>query len=712
VAKEILHIDKIAAELNLKSFQIAAAINLLDDAATVPFIARYRKEATGGLDEVAIAAIRDRIGQLRELEKRRSAIINSLIERELLTAELRTKLEAAATLARLEDIYLPFRPKRRTRAAVARERGLEPLAEILFLQDDINPEAAAQSFVDPRKEIETMDQALAGARDIIAEWVSEDADARAALRSLYIEQAYLKSRVIADRQSEGVKYAEYFEREEPLKQVPSHRLLAVFRGEAEAILRVNIELPDGAAQAILLKIFIAADNAASVQVKLAIDDAIKRLLEPAMENEMRAEFKMRADREAIRIFADNLRELLLAPPLGPKDVMAIDPGFRTGCKLVCLDSGGKPQFHATIFPHGSDEQKRDAAAELKALCDKYKIKVIAIGNGTAGRETELYVRSLNLPAHISIELVDESGASVYSASAVARDEFPDYDITVRGAISIGRRLQDPLAELVKIEPESIGVGQYQHDVDKNLLRQVLDDTVISCVNAVGVDVNMASRQLLAYVSGLGPQLAKNIIAYRDEHGPYRSRAALRKVPRMGPRAFEQAAGFLRINNAANPLDGSAVHPESYHVVEKMAEDLACTVTELMSDEGLRQKIEIQKYATEKIGLPTLQDILGELARPGRDPRPPFESIKFNESVRTIEDLQIGMKLPGVVTNVTAFGAFVDIGIHLEGLIHKSQLADRYVNNPTEVIRVRQRVNVRIIGIDIERKRISLSMRDA
>lgn len=712
MAKEILHIDKIAAELNLKSFQIAAAINLLDDAATVPFIARYRKEATGGLDEVAIAAIRDRIGQLRELEKRRSAIINSLIERELLTAELRTKLEAAATLARLEDIYLPFRPKRRTRAAVARERGLEPLAEILFLQDDINPEAAAQSFVDPRKEIETMDQALAGARDIIAEWVSEDADARAALRSLYIEQAYLKSRVIADRQSEGVKYAEYFEREEPLKQVPSHRLLAVFRGEAEAILRVNIELPDGAAQAILLKIFIAADNAASVQVKLAIDDAIKRLLEPAMENEMRAEFKMRADREAIRIFADNLRELLLAPPLGPKDVMAIDPGFRTGCKLVCLDSGGKPQFHATIFPHGSDEQKRDAAAELKALCDKYKIKVIAIGNGTAGRETELYVRSLNLPAHISIELVDESGASVYSASAVARDEFPDYDITVRGAISIGRRLQDPLAELVKIEPESIGVGQYQHDVDKNLLRQVLDDTVISCVNAVGVDVNMASRQLLAYVSGLGPQLAKNIIAYRDEHGPYRSRAALRKVPRMGPRAFEQAAGFLRINNAANPLDGSAVHPESYHVVEKMAEDLACTVTELMSDEGLRQKIEIQKYATEKIGLPTLQDILGELARPGRDPRPPFESIKFNESVRTIEDLQIGMKLPGVVTNVTAFGAFVDIGIHLEGLIHKSQLADRYVNNPTEVIRVRQRVNVRIIGIDIERKRISLSMRDA
>lgn len=702
---------KIAVEMKLKPFQVEATVILLDDAATVPFIARYRKEATGGLDEVAIAAIRDRLSQLRELDKRRTAIISSLAERELLTDEIKAKLEAAETMARLEDIYLPFKPKRRTRASVARERGLEPLAEMLFLQDNIDPETTAQSFVDSEKEIESTDQALAGARDIMAEWVSEDADARAALRTLYIEKARLKSRVVPDRESDGAKYAEYFDREEPLKQMPSHRLLAVFRGESESILKVTIEPPEEAVRAILYKIFVIPDNRAATQVMLAIDGSFKRLLGPALETEMRAEFKLRADREAIRIFAENLRQLLLAPPLGPKDIMAIDPGFRSGCKLVCLDSAGNPQSHTTIFPHGSDEQKQDAATEIKALCDKYKIKVIAIGNGTAGRETEQFVRSLDLPSHISVELVDESGASVYSASAVAREEFSDYDITVRGAISIGRRLQDPLAELVKIEPESIGVGQYQHDVDKSLLCQVLDDTVISCVNAVGVDVNMASRQLLTYVSGLGPQLAKNIIAYRDEHGPFKSRDALKKVPRLGPRAFEQAAGFLRINNAVNPLDSSAVHPESYHVVEKMAQNVGCTVSDLMNNEEQRQKIDLRKYVTDKIGLPTLQDILAELARPGRDPRPPYSPFKYNESVKTIEDLQPGMILPGIVTNVTAFGAFVDIGVHQDGLVHKSQLADRYVENPIEVVRVRQRVRVRVISVDIERKRISLSMRD-
>ena len=704
------HISKIARELKITPKQVSAAVVLLDDDATVPFIARYRKEATGSLDEVVITAIRDRISQLRELDKRREAILKSLDERNLLTDELKERIDTAEIMSALEDIYLPYRPKRRTRATIARERGLEPLAETIFTQDGIDPIAEAELFIDSEKEVESVEDALAGARDIIAEWVSEDTDARARMRNIFAEKGMIRSKVIKGKDTEGAKYSDYFDWKELVKETPSHRILAMRRGEAESILSLNIAPLEDDALAILEKIFVIGDNPDSEQVRLAVHDGYKRLLAPAMETEIRSEAKKQADQEAIKVFADNLRQLLMTPPLGRKDILAIDPGFRTGCKVVCLDSQGKLLEHAAVFPHSGETKKDDAVSEIKALCEKYHTSVIAIGNGTAGRETETFIRGLGLPDHIMIEMVNESGASVYSASEVAREEFPDYDITVRGAVSIGRRLMDPLAEFVKIEPKAIGVGQYQHDVEQTALKQGLDDTVSSCVNAIGVEVNTASKELLTYVSGLGLQLAKNIVAYRNEHGPFKSRDALKKVPRLGPKAFEQAAGFLRIADSANPLDRSAVHPESYNIVKAMAADLGCTIEQLMNEESYRKAIDLNKYVSDTVGLPTLEDILSELAQPGRDPRQEYIPFSFDQSVQKIEDLKPGMKLPGIITNVTAFGAFVDIGVHQDGLVHKSKLADRYVKVPTDVVRVQQRVMVTVLDVDLDRKRISLSMR--
>jgi uncharacterized protein len=666
--KEINHLKKIAGELDISPDQVGATVSLLDEGATVPFIARYRKEATGELDEVVITNIRDRIAQLRELEKRRGAITKSLEERELMTDELREKIDGAETMSELEDIYLPFKPKKRTRATIAREKGLEPLAELIFEQEDIDPEAEAEGFIDKEKGIETIDDALAGARDIIAEWINEDSDARVLVRELFSTKATIKSKVIQGKEQEGAKFSDYFDWEEPLKATPSHRILAMRRGENESILGLKITPPEEDALIILYDFFVDGENSASEQVRLAVEDSYKRLMEPSIENEFRSESKNQADEEAIRIFAGNLRELLLSSPMGMKTIMAIDPGFRTGCKTVCLDKQGRLLHHTAIFPHNTDEKRAGAEKEIRDLCEKFKIEVIAVGNGTAGRETESFLRAMNLPGDTAIIMVNESGASVYSASEVAREEFPDFDVTVRGAVSIGRRLMDPLAELVKIDPKSIGVGQYQHDVDQSSLKQSLDDTVMSCVNSVGVEINTASKQLMTYVSGLGPQLAGNIIKYRDDKGPFKSREELKNVPRLGPKAYEQAAGFLRIADANNLLDSSAVHPESYSIVEKMASDLGCTVKELMNDESLRKKIDLNKYVTDTVGLPTLKDIIEELAKPGRDPRPEFVQFKYDDRVNSIEDLQKDMILPGIVTNVTAFGAFVDMGAHQDGQI--------------------------------------------
>ncbi|HNQ01776.1 MAG TPA: Tex family protein, partial [Syntrophales bacterium] len=676
---------------------------------TVPFIARYRKEATGSLDEVAVTGIRDRLEQLAELDKRREAILKSLAERQLLTDELQEKINAAETMAVLEDLYLPFRPKRRTRATVAKEKGLEPLAALIFAQDAAtDPAAEAAAFVDAEKGVETAEEALAGARDIIAEWVNENQEARAKMRGLFAAKGVLRSKVIADKQAEGAKFRDYFAWEEPVAAAPSHRVLAMRRGENEKVLSLTIAPPEEEAFELLDAQFVTGQGPASEQVRDAVRDSYRRLLSASMETEIRLETKKRADEAAIRVFADNLRQLLLAPPLGQKNVLAIDPGFRTGCKVVCLDRQGKLLHNDTIYPHFSDEGKAKAAETIRQLAERFSIEAIAVGNGTAGRETEAFVRGLGL-AGIPVILVNESGASVYSASQAARDEFPDQDVTVRGAVSIGRRLMDPLAELVKIDPKAIGVGQYQHDVDQGALKRSLDDVVSSCVNAVGVEVNTASPQLLTYVSGLGPQLAANIVAYRNEHGPFDTRESLRKVPRLGPKAFEQAAGFLRIRGGVNPLDSSAVHPESYPVVEAMARDLECSVIDLMRDESMRKVIDISKYVSDRVGVPTLKDILAELAKPGRDPREQFEAVAFTEGVEKPEDLRPGMRLPGVVTNVTAFGAFVDIGVHQDGLVHVSRLADRYVSDPHQVVKVAQRVEVTVLDVDLERRRISLSM---
>ena len=714
------HITRTARELALAPAQVRATAGLLAEGATVPFIARYRKEATGSLDEVAIAAIRDRLAQLDALEQRRQAITASLQERDLLTHALRDKLAAADTLAALEDVYLPFRPKRRTRATIARERGLEPLADSIQRQaPSTDPWREAARFVTPANagiadelHVATVEDALQGARDVIAERVNEDAGARARLRDLFRSKGVLRSNVRTAKQAEGIKYRDYFDWSEPIRSAPSHRVLAILRGEAEGILSCSIQPPEDDAIAILDRLFITGKGACAEQVRMAVRDGYKRLLARGMETEARAEAKERADAAAIAVFAQNLRQLLLAPPLGHKRVLAIDPGFRTGCKTVVLNADGQLMHDDVIYIDQSRQRTREATDTITRLVRTFDVEAIAIGNGTAGRETEAFIRGLGLPASIPVVMVNEAGASVYSASEVARNEFPDKDITVRGAVSIGRRLLDPLAELVKIDPKSIGVGQYQHDVDQDALKHSLDDVVVSCVNAVGVEVNTASRQLLAYVSGLNASVAENIVRYRGEHGPFKRRQEFMKVPRLGPRAFEQAAGFLRIRDAANPLDASAVHPESYPVVERMAADLDVTVRDLMRSESLRQRIDLQRYVTQTVGLPTLQDILAELAKPGRDPRQSFEVVRFAEGVRTLDDLQPGMKLPGIVTNVTAFGAFVDVGVHQDGLVHISQLADRFVKDPNQVVRVHQRVEVTVLEVDPVRKRIALSMRSA
>ncbi|MBW1723209.1 MAG: RNA-binding transcriptional accessory protein [Deltaproteobacteria bacterium] len=706
------HIKKIAEELDLEPRQVRATGVLLEEGATVPFIARYRKEVTGNLDEVAILTIRDRLNQLSELDKRRESILNSLKEREILTEELEKKILAAETMTVLEDIYLPFRPKRRTRAVIAREKGLEPLARLLFEQDEsTDPPEEAKRYVADDKGVQNVEEALAGARDIIAEWVNEDQEARRMMRRLFTEKGTFKSRVVAGKEEEGAKYRDYFDWEEPIAGAPSHRILAMRRGEREGILDLTLRPPEEEALDLLEELFVKGKGPASEQVREAVWDGYKRLLSYSMETEIRLETKRRADAEAIKVFAENLRELLLAPPLGRKNIVAVDPGIRTGCKVACLDRQGKLLHTETIYPFRSERERARAGEIFKTLCRQYRAEAVAVGNGTAGRETESFVRELGLPDDIPVIMVNESGASVYSASEAARREFPDLDVSYRGAVSIGRRLMDPLAELVKIDPKSIGVGQYQHDVNQHDLRARLDDVVTSCVNAVGVEVNTASEQLLTYVSGLGPQLASNIIAFRNENGPLASREELKKVKRLGPKAFEQAAGFLRIRDGENPLDGSAVHPESYPIVERMARDLGCEVRDLMKDGTLRERIDLSRYVTDKVGLPTLKDIMQELAKPGRDPRKRFENVKFAEGVEHIEDLRPGMRLSGIVTNVTAFGAFVDIGVHQDGLVHISQLAERYVKDPGEVVRVNQRVEVTVLEVDPERNRIALSMRE-
>ncbi|HEX2964593.1 MAG TPA: Tex family protein [Syntrophorhabdaceae bacterium] len=708
------HAEKISKELSITQKQVEMVAALLSEGSTIPFISRYRKEATGSLDEVAVTAIRDRLTQLKELEDRRDAIMRSLEERELLTDELKEKLTKAETLATLEDIYLPFRPKRKTRASVAREKGLEPLAARIFAQDDDalnqNLESEAALFIDEEKGVHSVEEALAGARDIMAEWMNEDMTARANLRSLFSTKAVIKSKAITGVEEEGIKYKDYYAWEEPVAKAPSHRILAMRRGEKEGFLSLSIFVPDDEALVILRKLFIKANHASSTEVELALVDGYHRLLFPSMETEIRLMMKDRADRDAIKVFAENLRQLLLAPPLGEKSVLAIDPGFRTGCKVVCLDRQGKLLQTVTVFPHNSENERKRAAETIVDLCRQYAIEAIAIGNGTAGRETEVFIQALG-QTNIPVIMVNESGASIYSASEVAREEFPEHDITVRGAVSIGRRLMDPLAELVKIDPKSIGVGQYQHDVDQTALKKSLDDIVESCVNGVGVEVNTASKELLTYVSGLGPALAKSIVAYRNENGPFSSREALKKVPRLGAKAFEQAAGFLRIRGAANPLDASAVHPESYPVVEAMTRDLGATLRELMMNAEVRKKIDLSRYISDKIGLPTLHDIMAELAKPGRDPREQFEVFRFQEGVEKMEDVQPGMKLPGIVTNITAFGAFVDIGVHQDGLVHISQLSNTFVKNANDIVKVHQKVTVTVLDVDVKRKRISLSMKD-
>ncbi len=703
-------VEKISEEFSLTKTVVAAVADLLAEGSTIPFIARYRKEKTGSMDEVMIANIRDRIEQLQELDKRKESVISSIEKQGKLTPDLLGLIVSAETIAELEDIYLPFRPKRKTRASMAKEKGLEPLAEKIFAQEKFDLDALATSFVDDGKGVANLEEALAGARDIIAEWVSENPETRKKVRELFWSEGTVSSRVIKNKEEEGQKYKDYFEWSEPISKTPSHRLLAMRRGEKEGILSLDIFPPEEMAVYSMEQMHVKGSNAAADQVKLAIADCYKRLLRPSLETEVRVESKMKADEEAIKVFATNLKELLLAAPLGQKNVLALDPGFRTGCKVVCLDSNGKLLHHDVIYPHEPQREKEKSSALIKKLCEQFKIEAIAIGNGTASRETEAFVKHIGLPHKILVVMVNESGASVYSASEVARDEFPDKDVTVRGAVSIGRRLMDPLAELVKIDPKSIGVGQYQHDVDQTKLKQGLDDVVISCVNSVGVEVNTASKELLSYVSGLSAALAKNIVEYRNQNGGFKSREELMKVNRFGEKVFEQAAGFLRISEAENPLDASAVHPESYAIVEQMAKDLSCSVKDLMTKAELRKQLQLEKYVNEKVGLPTLSDIVTELEKPGRDPRQTFEIFSFTEGVNTINDLKIGMSLPGIVTNVTAFGAFVDIGVHQDGLVHISHLSDKFIKDPNEAVTVAQKVKVTVVEVDVARKRIGLSMK--
>jgi uncharacterized protein len=712
------HLLKVSQELQIQPRQVAATAVLLEEGATVPFIARYRKERTGELDEVAITAIRDRLTQLEELDKRREAITKSLDERKLLTAELAAKIESAESLTTLEDLYLPFRPKKRTRATIAKELGLEPLADLLWAQDpatDPEKEAAplvgASVTVDAKtNSVDDVAAVLLGARDILAERMADDATARAQLRELYLTKGVIKSKVVSGKEEEGAKFKDYFDWSEPAEKAPSHRILAIRRGETEGFLFSRLTPDEADALAILERLFVKNATPAGQQVKLAVQDCYKRLLGFAMEGEARMFYKKKADEEAIRVFADNLRELLLASPLGQKAVLGIDPGFRTGCKIVLLDKQGKLLGNDVVYPEKSDRERMEAAHIIKTCVEKFKVEAIAIGNGTASRETEAFVRKLGLPASIAIVMVSESGASIYSASEVAREEFPDHDVTVRGAVSIGRRLMDPLAELVKLDPKSIGVGQYQHDVDQSALKRSLDDVVVSCVNGVGVELNTASKHLLTYVSGLNSRVAAGIVSHRDTNGPFKSRDELKSVSGLGPKAFEQAAGFLRIRDGAHPLDASAVHPERYALVDQMAADLGCSVADLLKDPAKRAKIDPKKYVTDEVGLPTITDILSELSKPGRDPREQFEAFSFAEGVEKMEDLTVGLKLPGIVTNVTAFGAFVDIGVHQDGLVHISQLSDQFVKNPADIVKVGQRVTVTVTEVDLPRKRIALSMK--
>ena len=695
----------IAKALGITERQATHTIELLEEGATVPFISRYRKERTGGLDEVQIEAIRTQHEKLKETAKRKETILNTIREQEKLTPELEKRIEATWDSTELEDIYLPFKPKRKTRAEAARQKGLEPLATLLLLQREAHPEKVAARYV--KGDVKDVEDALKGARDIIAETVSEDNLARQTVRNAFARQAILTAKVVKGKETEAANYRDYFDFTQPLKRCGSHRLLAIRRAEAEGLLKVSISPNDEECVDRLERRFVRSNNASAGQVTEAIQDAYKRLLKPNIETEFAAHSKEQADEEAIRVFAGNLRQLLLAPPLGQKRVMGIDPGFRTGCKVVCLDEQGNLLHNENIYPHPPANKGKEAAAKIQQMIETYQIDAIAIGNGTAGRETEDFLKRQTFRREIQVFVVSEQGASVYSASKIARDEFPEYDVTVRGAVSIGRRLMDPLAELVKIDPKSIGVGQYQHDVDQAKLKKSLDQTVESCVNLVGVNVNTAGVPLLTYISGVGQQLAKNIVDYRTANGPFSSRKELMKVPRMGAKAFEQCAGFLRIPQAKNPLDNTAVHPESYPVVEQMARDLGCTVPQLIADKKLRQQIDLKRYVTPTVGMPTLTDILAELDKPGRDPRGPIQVFEFAQDIRTIADLREGMELPGIVTNITNFGAFVDIGIKENGLIHRSQLADHYVADPNEVVAIHQHIRVQVIGIDLERKRIQL-----
>lgn len=700
----------IATELSVQQTQVKAAISLLDGGATIPFISRYRKEATGSLDEVAIAAMRDRIDQLRELDKRRATILKSIDEQGKLTYELKSLIEGVKTMSELEDIYLPYKPKRKTKATIARDKGLEPLAIKLIAQGAGDVEEWALTYINDSKGVTTIEDALQGARDIIAEKINEDASIRKRLRELFLKKGVVTAKVFKGKELEAAKYRDYFEWNEPLVKIPSHRLLAMRRGEAEGFLSLDIKPDEEDAISIMNRIYLKGNEESSRQVAISIIDAYKRLLKPSMETEARVHSKIMADEKAIQVFAENLQQLLLSAPLGQKPVMAIDPGFRTGCKLVCLDAQGKLVENDTIYPNAPQNQTRLAGDKVLNYCKKNAIEAIAIGNGTAGRESETFIKSLALPSSIIIVMVNESGASIYSASEVARKEFPDKDITVRGAVSIGRRLMDPLAELVKLEPKSIGVGQYQHDVDQVLLKKELDDVVMSCVNSVGVELNTASSELLSFVSGVGPQLATNIVNYRNENGAFTSRNTLKKVARFGDKAYEQAAGFLRVRESKNPLDRSAVHPEAYSVVKQMATDADCTIEELMKDRLKLKSIKLENYTTDTIGLPTLRDIILELDRPGLDPRDTFETFSFAEGVETMGDLKIGMSLPGIITNITNFGAFVDIGVHQDGLVHVSHMADKFVVNPAEVVSVQQKVKVTILEVDLDRNRIGLSMK--
>ena len=701
----------IAAELKLPAHRIANTLKLLQGGATIPFISRYRKEATGGLDEVQIGDIQTRYEKLCELSKRKETVLSTIEEQGKLTPELKARISACWNATELEDIYLPFKPKRKTRAEAARAKGLEPLALLLMMQKENNLAAKVRNFV--KGEVKDEEDALKGARDILAEQISEDERSRNLMRNQFQRQALIQSKVVKGKEAEeaSAKYRDYFDFCEPLKKCSSHRLLALRRGESEGVLKVTIFPEDeDMCNERLQRLFVRANNECAHQVEEALTDAYKRLLKPAIETEFAALSKEKADEEAIRVFAENLRQLLLAPPLGQKRVMGIDPGFRTGCKVVCLDAQGTLLHNEAIYPHPPKSEYAQAARKIVKLVEQYKIEAIAIGNGTASRESEQFVTSQRYDREVQVFVVSEDGASIYSASKTAREEFPDYDVTVRGAVSIGRRLMDPLAELVKIDAKSIGVGQYQHDVDQTKLKASLDQTVESCVNLVGVNVNTASKHLLTYVSGLGPTLAQNIVDYRTENGPFESRRQLLKVPRMGAKAYEQCAGFLRIPQAKNPLDNSAVHPESYPIVEQMAKDLNCTVADLIKDKELRSKIDLKKYVTDTVGLPTLTDILQELDKPGRDPRQKIQVFEFDKNVRTLDDLQEGMELPGIVTNITNFGCFVDIGIKENGLVHVSQLADRFVSNPADVVRIHQHVRVKVMSIDHERKRIQLTMK--